>query len=194
MRGKQRFFSPSVSHPIVLLKSQRKEILQPPANRSCSLLVRHFSNVKDPEATPHSCGIYLEDFLPINISRLNFSTERGDSKFHDSMSSIVKEIIIEEGQGSHLVSILEDGYLEIPLIYSTKVNAMKRKVVLIQSNKEVFGDKFGNNCNSAFQGVDNQRHTWFRLSEHVVSQQREMEVSGENTNGNLASNQLIYGS
>jgi len=93
-----------------------------------------------------------------------------------------------------MMSILKDGCLETPMIYSTKVNAMKGKVVLTQSNEEVPGDKFGNNCNLAFQGVDKQRHTWFSASEHVVSQQPKMEIFDENTNGYLASNQLINGS
>ncbi|KAJ8443327.1 hypothetical protein Cgig2_015808 [Carnegiea gigantea] len=95
----------------------------------------------------------------------------------DSMPSIVEEIIIEEGQGSHIVSILEDGCLGTPLIYSTKVNAMKGKVV--------FRDKFGNHGDSVVQGIDNQRQTQFSSSEHVVSQQPEMEISGENTNGRV---------
>jgi len=110
------------------------------------------------------------------------------------MSSVVEEIIIEGDQGSHIVSILEDGCLGTPLIYSTKVNAIKGKVVLTHSNDEVFSDKFGNNCDSDVQGIDNQRQTRFSSSEHAVSQQLEVEIFGENTNGRLASNQLINGS
>ncbi|KAJ8429672.1 hypothetical protein Cgig2_010411 [Carnegiea gigantea] len=57
-----------------------------------------------------------------------------------SMSSIAEEIIIKEGQGSHIVSILKDGYLGTPLIYSTKVNAMKGNVVVTHSIDKVVSD------------------------------------------------------
>ena len=88
----------------------------------------------------------------------------------DSMSSIVEEIIIEEGQGSHIISILEDGCLGTPLIYSTKVNAMKGNVVVTLSTDKVVSDKSGNNCDSAVQGVDSLRQPRFSSSELVVSQ------------------------
>ncbi|KAJ8426965.1 LOW QUALITY PROTEIN: hypothetical protein Cgig2_015218 [Carnegiea gigantea] len=109
----------------------------------------------------------------------------------DSMSSIAKEIIVEEGQGSHIVSILEDGCLGTPLMYSTKVEAMKGKVVVTHSIDKVFSDKAGNNCIPDVQGVDNHRSLSLARRSTL---QPEMEISGENVNGRPASIHPINGS
>ncbi|KAJ8429221.1 LOW QUALITY PROTEIN: hypothetical protein Cgig2_017626 [Carnegiea gigantea] len=95
------------------------------------------------------------------------------------MSSIGEEIIVEEGQGSHIMSTLEDGCLGTPLMYSTKVEAMKGKVMVTQS---IDRRKAGKNCIPDVQGVDNHRESRFNSSEHIVNLQPKMEIFGENVN------------
>ena len=112
----------------------------------------------------------------------------------DSMSSIAEEIIIEEGQGSHIVSILEDGCLGNPLIFSTKVNAMKENVVATHSSDMAVSDKCENICDLANQGVDSHRQPRFSSLMPVESQQPKMAISGENANGRRASTNHIIGS
>ncbi|KAJ8437728.1 hypothetical protein Cgig2_009442 [Carnegiea gigantea] len=121
-------------------------------------------------------------------SLLNSSTVRGDFQLHDSVSIIVKEIIIE-----HIVSILEDGCLGTSLIYSIKVNVMKVNVVVTHSIDKVVSHKSRNNGDSVVQGVDGLRQPRFGSSELVVSQQPEMEIFSDNAKGRLASSHRIIG-
>ncbi|KAJ8423254.1 LOW QUALITY PROTEIN: hypothetical protein Cgig2_001990 [Carnegiea gigantea] len=68
--------------------------------------------------------------LPLILQHLIFYLLKEMCILTDSMSSIVEEIIIKEGQHSHIVSIRRDGCLGIPLLYSpTKVNVMKGGVM-----------------------------------------------------------------
>ena len=56
------------------------------------------------------------------------------------MSMIIAEIMVEEGQSSHVVSIFEEG----PLVIPPKQNAMKSRVMQAQSTKEASSKSRGN--------------------------------------------------